>query len=104
MRQATSVQVPASVPVADTLKEHPGIGWISCLRFDAIRELVNQGDLQLSLFDQQNLAEIFSENYPGERLIACYNPLMAELRKRKRKELLEATERSRNTGQANPSP
>jgi len=76
----------------DHLKEHPGIGWISCLRFDAIRELVNQGDLQLSLFDQQNLAEISSENYPGERLIACYNPLMAEQRKRKRKELLEATE------------
>ena len=48
--------------------------------------------MQLSLFDQQNLAEISSENYPGERLIACYNPLMAEQRKRKRKELLEATE------------
>ncbi|RLC34351.1 MAG: IS1634 family transposase [Candidatus Nealsonbacteria bacterium] len=76
----------------DHLKEHPGIGWISCLRFDAIRELVNHGDLQLSLFDQQNLAEISSENYPNERLIACYNPLMAEQRKRKRKELLEATE------------
>ena len=74
------------------MKEHPGIGWISCLRFDAIRELVNQGDLQLSLFDQKNLAEISSQNYPGERLIACYNPLMAEQRKRKRKELLEATE------------
>ncbi len=78
----------------DQLKEHPGIGWISCLRFDAIRELVNQGDLQLSLFDQQNLAEISSHDYPGERLIACYNPLMAEQRKRKRKELLEATEES----------
>lgn len=76
----------------DQLKEHPGIGWISCLRFDAIRELVNQGDLQLSLFDQKNLAEISSQNYPGERLIACYNPLMAEQRKRKRTELLEATE------------
>ena len=76
----------------DHLKEHPGIGWISCLRFDAIRELVNQGDLQLSLFDQQNLAEISSQNYPGERLIACYNPLMAEQRKRKREELLVATE------------
>ncbi|MCK5461620.1 MAG: IS1634 family transposase [Bacteroidales bacterium] len=76
----------------DQLKEHPGIGWISCLRFDAIRELVNQGDLQLSLFDQKNLAEISSQNYPGERLIACFNPLMAEQRKRKRKELLEATE------------
>jgi transposase len=76
------------------LKEHPGIGWISCLRFDAIRDLVNQGDLQLSLFDQQNLAEISSGNYPGERLIACYNPFMAEQRKWKRNELLEATEKN----------
>jgi len=48
--------------------------------------------LQLSLFDQKNLAEISSRDYPGERLIACYNPLMAEQRKRKREELLEATE------------
>ena len=76
----------------DNLKEHPGIGWISCLRFDSIRDLVNQGDLQLSLFDQQNLAEISSPNYPGERLIACYNPLMAQQRRRKREELLEATQ------------
>ena len=76
----------------DHLKEHPGIGWISCLRFDAIKDLVNQGDLQLSLFDQQNLAEISSPNYPGERLIACYNPLMAQRRRRKRDELLEATQ------------
>jgi transposase len=76
----------------DHLKEHPGIGWISCLRFDAIRDLVNQGDLQLTLFDQQNLAEISSLNYPGERLIACYNPLMAQRRRRKREELLEATQ------------
>ena len=75
----------------DHLKEHPGIGWISCLRFDAIRE-VNQGDLQLSLFDEQNLAEIASPNYPGERLIACYNPLMAQQRRRKREELLVATQ------------
>ena len=75
----------------DNLKEHPGIGWISCLRFDAIRDLVNQGDLQLSLFDQQNLAEISSPNYPGERLVACYNPLMAQQRRRRRGELLEAT-------------
>ncbi len=76
----------------DNLKEHPGIGWISCLRFDAIRGLVNQGDLQLSLFDQQNLAEISSTNYPGERLIACYNPLMAQQRRCKREKLLKATQ------------
>jgi len=76
----------------DHLKEYPGIGWISCLRFDAIRSLVNKGDLQLTLFDRQNLAEISSANYTGERLIACYNPYMAQQRRRKRKELLEATQ------------
>ena len=75
------------------LKEHPGLGWVSALRSGAIRELADSGALQLSLFDEQNLAEIRSPAYPGERLMACYNPLLAEERKRKRKELLEATEK-----------
>ena len=57
-----------------------------------IRELLKNGVLQMSLFDTQNLAEIHSEDYPGERLIACYNPLMADERRRKRAELLEATQ------------
>lgn len=77
----------------DTLKKHPGIGWISALKSESIQELVKGGYLQLSLFDEQNLAEIISPDYPDERLIACFNPLLAEERKRKRLELLMATEK-----------
>ena len=76
------------------VRTHPGIGWISALRSPAIRELVESGTLQLSLFDQQHLAEITSPEYPGERLVACFNPLLAEERRRKRTELLAATERA----------
>jgi len=75
------------------LKQHPGLGWISALRGPAIRELVEGGSLQLSLFDKSNLAEISSPDYPGERLVACFNPLLADERKRKRAELIEATEK-----------
>ena len=75
------------------LREHPGLGWVSALRSGAIRELADSGALQLSLFDEQNLAEIHAPAYPGERLVACYNPLLGEERKRKREELLAATER-----------
>jgi hypothetical protein len=75
------------------LREHPGLGWISALRGPAIRALVESGSLQLSLFDEQNLAEIRSPEYPGERLVACFNPLLAEERRRKREELIEATEK-----------
>jgi transposase len=76
----------------NALKEHPGLGWISALRSPAIRELLKDGHLNRSLFDQVNLAEIESPEFPGERLIACYNPLLAEKRQRKREELLAATE------------
>jgi len=76
----------------DALRDYPGLGWISALRFTAIRDLAEQGALQLSLFDQQNLAEITSEDYPSERLVVCYNPLLAEDRKRTREQLLAATE------------
>lgn len=76
----------------DTLRQHPGLGWISALRTEAIRDLVESKALQLSLFDQQNLAEITSDEFPGERLMACYNPVLAEDRKRTRDALLEATE------------
>ncbi len=76
------------------LRTHPGLGWISALRSPAIRELVESGTLQLSLFDQQHLAEITSPEYPDERLVACFNPLLAEQRRRKRTELLAATERA----------
>jgi hypothetical protein len=75
------------------LKEHPGLGWISCLRSGAIRPLLDDGRLSRSLFDQRNLAEISAPEFPGERLIACYNPLLAEQRRQRREELLAATER-----------
>ena len=77
-----------------TLRTHPGIGWISALRGPAIRDLIESGTLQLSLFDQQHLAEITTPAYPGERLMACFNPLLADERRRKREELLVATERA----------
>jgi len=75
------------------LKEHPGLGWISSLRSAAIRSLVDKGYLQRSLFDETNLAEIRSPDFPGERLIACFNPLLATDRRRKREELMAATEK-----------
>jgi transposase len=74
------------------LREHPALGWISALRFTAIRDLAETGAFQPSFFDQENLAEITSEDYPNERLIVCYNPLLAQKRKRVRGELLAATE------------
>jgi len=78
----------------ETLRQFPGVGWISALRGPAIRALVEQGALQLSLFDATHLAEITAPDYPGERLIACFNPLLAEERGRKRQDLLAATERA----------
>lgn len=69
-----------------------GIDWITSLRAPTIRKLYQEGPLQLSLFDEQNLAEIRSPDFPGERLIACRNPLLAADRARTRQELLEATE------------
>ena len=70
-----------------------GLDWISALRAPAIRALAEQGHLQLSLFDERDMAEISApELYPGERLIACRNPLLAAERRRKRLELLERTD------------
>jgi transposase len=77
----------------DVLKEHPELGWISALRSGSIRQLMVTGALQRSLFDETNLAEIRSPEFPGERLVACYNPLLADERGRKREELLAATEK-----------
>ena len=71
-----------------------GLDWITALRAPAIQRLVQSGSLQLSLFDQTDLAEITDPDYPGERLIVCRNPLLAQERRRKRQELLEATERT----------
>jgi transposase len=77
----------------EKLKAYPGLGWISALRSRAIRDLVESGSLQMSLFDQKDLAEIHSPEFPSERLVACFNPLLAEERGRKREELLKATEK-----------
>jgi len=74
------------------LKEIPGMAWITCLRAPAIRKLADGGALQMSLFDAQDLAEISSPDYPGERLIACHNPLLAAEREAHRERLLAATE------------
>jgi hypothetical protein len=74
------------------LNEVPGLAWITCLRGPAIRKLAEDGPLQLSLFDTANLAEISSPDYPGERLIACYNPVLAAERVARRERLLAATE------------
>lgn len=74
------------------LRAYPQLGWISALRSNSIRELVAKGDLQLSLFDRHDLAEIRSQDFPGERLVVCFNPLLAQERRRKREELLAATE------------
>jgi len=77
----------------DRLRQYPQLGWISALRSGSIRRLVDQGHLQLSLFDRQDLAEITSPDFPGERLMVCFNPLLAEQRRRKRQDLLAATEK-----------
>ncbi len=77
----------------EKLKAYPQLGWISALRSGSIRKLVENQELQLSLFDKQDLAEITSAEFPGERLIACFNPLLADKRARTRKELLSATEK-----------
>lgn len=75
----------------ETLRDYPGLGWISALRSEAIQELLARGRLRRSRFDRKDLAEIRSPDFPGERLIACYNPLLAERRQQKRRRLLDAT-------------
>jgi transposase len=74
------------------LRENDGIGWITALKSVSIRALVEQGQLQLGLFDERNLVELSSPEYPGERLVACRNPELAKLRAHKRAQLLAATE------------
>jgi hypothetical protein len=77
----------------DVLRAAGGFGWITALRAPAVAALAAEdGPLQLSLFDQQNLAEITHPGYPGERLICCRNPALAAERARKRTELLDATD------------
>ncbi len=81
-----------SARIAD-LRKLDGMAWITCLRGPAIKKLMaGGGPLQLSLFDEQDLAEITSPDFPGERLICCRNPVLAAERARKRQDLLAATE------------
>jgi transposase len=76
----------------DKIKEHPGLGWISALRSGAIRRLLADGHLIRKDLEAERLAEITAPEFPGERLVACYNPLLAEQRRRTREELLAATQ------------
>ena len=77
----------------EKLKAYPQLGWISALRSESIHQLMVDKELQPSLFDTKNLAEITSAEFPGERLVACFNPLLADKRARTRQELLSATEK-----------
>src|SRR2546422_406070 len=76
----------------EALAAEQGVGWITALKAPQVKKLVKEGSLQLSLFDEANLAEIESADYPGERLLVCRNPLVAAERARKRQDLLCATE------------
>lgn len=83
-----------SARIREELAPVEGLDWVSALRTEQIRKLAeNEGPLQPTLFDQTDLAEIEHPDFPGERLIACMNPWLAQERARKREELLQATER-----------
>ena len=90
----TSARIDALNQREDGTRQPDAYGWITALRAPAIRKLMaDDGPLQLSLFDQQDLAEITSDDFPGERLIACRNPVLAADRARTREDLLAATEK-----------
>ena len=90
----TSARIAALNQTGDGAPRPDPYGWITALRAPAIKKLIaDDGPLQLSLFDQQDLAEITSPDFPGERLIACRNPVLAADRARKREDLLAATEK-----------
>ena len=90
----TSARIQAMNQLEDGTQRPDAYGWITALRAPAIRKLMaGDGPLQLSLFDEQDLAEITSEDFPGERLVACRNPVLAADRARTRNELLAATEK-----------
>ena len=78
----------------EEMSQDGDVAWITALRSASIRTLVEQKHLQLGLFDERNLLEISSPDYPGERLLACRNPALARLRARTRQELLLATEQN----------
>jgi len=83
----------SSTRIKSCFKKERQVDWISALRSSQIRSLVEQDCIQLSLFDEKNIAEISSPDYPGERLIACRNPFLAAERATTREELLQATEK-----------
>jgi hypothetical protein len=90
----TSARIAALNQAEDGTQQPDPYGWITALRAPAIRKLMaDDGPLQLSLFDEQDLAEITSEDFPGERLIACRNPVLAADRARTREDLIAATEK-----------
>ena len=90
----TSARIQALNQLEDGTERQDPYGWITALRAPAIKKLMaDDGPLQLSLFDQQDLAEITSPDFPGERLVACRNPVLAADRARTRGELLAATEK-----------
>ena len=78
----------------EQIRQSDAIGWITALRSVSIRCLIEQGHLQLGLFDERNLLELSSPDYPGERLMACRNPELAKLRAHRREALLAATEKN----------
>jgi Transposase DDE domain len=82
-----------SARIREDFAEGSGIQWITALRASSIQKLAADGALQLSLFDTVDLAEITHPDYPGERLVVCFNPILAEERARKREDLLQATEK-----------
>ncbi len=79
--------------IQEDLREHQGLQWVTALRTPQMQALLAQGAIQMSLFDEQDLAEITHADYPGERLIVCRNPLLATERARKRKELIAVAEK-----------
>jgi hypothetical protein len=90
----TSARIAALNQAGDGTPRPDRYGWITALRAPAVRKLMaDDGPLQLSLFDEQDLAEITCDDFPGERLVACRNPVLAAERARKREDLLAATEK-----------
>jgi len=79
--------------IDEDLRDVEGLDWITALRNDSIKKLVEQKAIQLTLFDERDLAEVTSDDYPDERLIVCRNPLLADERARKRNELLASAEK-----------
>lgn len=79
--------------IRENLNGVEGVDWITALRGPSIKALVESGTIEASLFDERDLAEVTSADYPGERLIVCRNPVLAEDRARTRQELLAATEK-----------